>query len=589
MHVRAVVLLFALIAYSLSAFAADITLVKHAKRAKPLRASQYVVKEGDTLRTILMEGYNAKEEDLPNLYKRFRQENPGIANLDYIPYGTKIVVPIKGENKVAAEQKKPLGELEVREVSPNEYVIKQGEYLSKIMRKVYGVPDDLIFHEYMDLVKKLNPEISNPNLIKAGQRLILPDIKRVVAKAKKAQGAALGALSVSTTGVPPQDVSKAEPPTIASTEIAPEAKQEIVATEPPPKVAPLATNAAPPAAAPPATPNVKQASTVKSPEPGNARALKMVKGAVLPALKDMGGTKRDKGIYYMPTSGGTGLSINTSEIPVMELDTGRKIIFDMNQTISPEVKGHIEKAFPSFTVVSGSQGDLEKLMDKVLSVSGYFSINKDSSPLLVGAEEKLRFFGKWIVYKDFSRNNVFVVNLLDNEDQKTPGGIRNYAKHFGIDLIEIGGKETGSYLKKSAQVADLKHSYPALFGRLKIPYDTNKEIDLVKSGVVKITYKAPVLMGNIVLTDVMPETDMAALLHEKSYEVLNINTAGPDEVLDALGLEFEGPPLKMTIAKGRTELEIPGIRLGNNIILLKKVDKDIAAYLAASGMKVMVW
>jgi hypothetical protein len=60
-------------------------------------------------------------------------------------------------------------------------------------------------------------------------------------------------------------------------------------------------------------------------------------------------------------------------------------------------------------------------------------------------------------------------------------------------------------------------------------------------------------------------------------------------VLGALGLEFEGPPLKLTIAQGRTELEIPGIRLGNNIILLKKIDTDIAAYLTVSGMKVMVW
>jgi len=303
----------------------------------------------------------------------------------------------------------------------------------------------------------------------------------------------------------------------------------------------------------------------------------------------MGGTKRDKGIYYMPTSGGTGLSINTSEIPVMELDTGKKIIFYMNGIISPEVKGYIEKAFPSFTVVSGSQGDLEGLMDKVLSVSGYFSINKDSIPLLVGSEEKLRFFGKWIVYKDFSRNNVFVVNLLGNEELKTPGGIRNYAKHFGIDLIEIGGRDAGSGLKKSAQIVDLKRSYQALLSHLKVPYDTNKEIDLVSSGVVKITYKAPGLMGNVVLTDVMPEQDVAALLHEKSYELLNTSTALPGEVFKALGLEFEGPPLKMTIAKGRTELEIPGIRLGNNIILLKKVDKDITSYLAASGVKVLLW
>ena len=76
----------------------------------------------------------------------------------------------------------------MREVSPNEYVIKQGEYLARIMRKVYGVSDDLIFHEYMALVKKLNPGISNPNLIKPGQKLILPDIKRVMAKAKNSQG-----------------------------------------------------------------------------------------------------------------------------------------------------------------------------------------------------------------------------------------------------------------------------------------------------------------------------------------------------------------------------------------------------------------
>jgi hypothetical protein len=583
MHVRAVLLLSALIAYSLSASAADITLVKHARRAKPLGASQYMVKEGDTLRRILMEGYHAKEEDLPNLYKRFRQENPNIENLDYIPSGTRIVIPIKGEPAIVAEQKKPLDGLEVREVSPNEYVIRQGEYLARIMRKVYGVSDELIFHEYMDLVKKLNPEISNPNRIKAGQRLKLPDIRRVVAKARNSQSPAAAPLSVSTTGVPPQDVSKA-PPTLASNATILEPNKDIAVAEPPTKAAPAAPNASPPA-----SPSVKQASNGNPGEPGNARDLKMVKGAVLPALKNMGGTKRDKGIYYMPTSGGTSLSINTSEIPVMELDTGKKIIFDMNGTISPEVKGYIEKAFPSFTVVSGSQGDLERLMDKVLSVSGYFSINKDSSPLLVGSEEKLRFFGKWIVYKDFSRNNVFVVNLLGNDDQKTPGGIRNYARHFGIDLIEIGGKDTGSALKKSAQIADLKHSYPALLGRLKVPYDTNKEIDLVKSGVVKITYKAPVLMGNFVLTDVMPEKDMAALLNEKSYKLLNTGTAGPDEVLGALGLEFEGPPLKITIARGRTELEIPGIRLGNNIILLKKIDKDIAAYLAVSGMKVMTW
>jgi hypothetical protein len=128
-----------------------------------------------------------------------------------------------------------------------------------------------------------------------------------------------------------------------------------------------------------------------------------------------------------------------------------------------------------------------------------------------------------------------------------------------------------------------------LFNRLKIPFETNKEIDLIKGGVVKISYKAPVLLGKVILTDVMPERNMGSMLGQQSFEVLNMNSIHLDEVLKKIGLEFEGPPLKMTVAQGRTELEIPGLQLGGNIILLKNIDKDITAYLAASGMKVLAW
>lgn len=593
MNVRMMVLLASLTAFSLSATAADITLVKHARRVKPQGASQYTVKEGDTLRRILMDVYNAKEEDLPALYKRFRQDNPGITDLDYIPSGTKIVISTSGNASPVVGKKKTPQEFEVRDIAPDEYVIKQGEHLARIMRKVYGVSDVLIFNEYMDLIKKMNPEISDPNLIKTGQKIKLPEIKSVLAKARDSKAPEAGALTVSTTGVKqPLESSKH----LVKPESPAEARQQIKEDKSPaePAVkeghsAAYAAKAEPAAGSAPQANDEGTAVNGKAGGPGAASDLKVVKGAVLPALKSMGGTKRDKGMYYMPTSGGTSLTINTTEIPVMELDTGKKIIFDLNGSISPEVKAYIEKAFPNFSIITGSQVDLEQLMDKVLSVSGYFSINKDSSPLLVGSEEKLRFFGKWIVYKDFSRRNVYVINLLNSDDQKTPGAIRSYAKHFGIDLIEIGGKEPGSAQKKQAQPTELRQSYRALFTRLNVPHEANKEIDLVKSGVVKISYRAPVLVGKIVLTDSDPDQDMAVKLRDMSYEVINTSTAKPEDVLKAAGLEFGGPPLRMSIAQGRTELEIPGLRIGNNVLLLKKIDRDIVSYLAASGIKVMVW
>jgi len=590
MCARTVLLLLTLMVYSPYALAADITLVKHARRVTQKGSSQYVVQEGDTLRRILMETYNAKEEDLPALYRRFRQDNPNIDNLDYIPAGTSVVISLAGAPPAAAEKKKTPKELELLDVAPEEYVIKQGEHLARIMRRVYGVSDELIFNEYMNLVKKMNPEITDPNLIRTGQKLKLPGVKQVLAKAKGPRGTTAAALpatsSATTAGLKPQEETKKRPDIPAESSKTPEEIRAAEAAKPQTGQGITETAQAPTekTSAP-----VQPSGNSKTSGSGYASDLRAVKGSVLPALKGMGGTTRDNGMYYMPTSGGTSLSINTTEIPVMELDTGKKIIFDMNGTISPEVKAYIEKAFPSFTVITGSQGDLEALMDKVLSVSGYFSINKDSSPLLVGAEEKLRFYGKWIVYKDFSRKNVYVINLLDMNDLKTPGSIRSYARHFGIDLIEIGGKESSSVLKKSQQVTDLKRSYSALFSRLKVPFEANKEIDLVKSGVVKISYKAPMLVGNRILTDVPPDQEMSAMLREKSYELVNTATMKPEEVLKAIGLEFEGPPLKMAVARGRTELELPGLSLGENILLLKRVDKDIATYMAASGLKVLLW
>ncbi|HPS94477.1 MAG TPA: hypothetical protein PK600_08440, partial [Deltaproteobacteria bacterium] len=160
-----------------------------------------------------------------------------------------------------------------------------------------------------------------------------------------------------------------------------------------------------------------------APSPGS-RAMRT---AVVPALESMGGRQRDKGTYFLPLSGGTSISLDTGEIPVIELDTGKKIIFDTKGMITPEVRAFIEKSFPSFTVISGEPSSLEDLMDKVLSVSGYFSVNRDAGPLLIGEEEKVRLFGKWIVYKDFSRRNVFVINILKDQDLKTPEPIRSYA------------------------------------------------------------------------------------------------------------------------------------------------------------------
>lgn len=554
MHARSAALMASIIACVLCIGAADITLVKHARKVKPPETSEYTVREGDSLRRILMDVYKAKEQDLPYLYRQFRLLNPGISSLDNIHAGMKIRIPLLASVLAAAQEKSMPPGVEVRKVAPDEYVIKQGEHLAKILRDVYGIPDEVIYRQYIDLVREHNPQITNPDLIQPGQKLKLPPLRELLSAVKETRHEEARAETDGSTGVASRDE-----PTVPGLSGQKNG------------VSPADKGAGP--------------AVAKGKDPD----ISAVKRSVLPALKTMGGMQRDSGTYFMPVAGGTSLSIDTSEIPVMELDTGRKIIFDVNSVITPEMKGFIEKAFPSFTVISGSPGDMEGLMDKVLSVSGYFSINKDPSPLLVGSEEKLRFFGKWIVYKDFSRRNVFVINLLGDNESRTPQPIRRYAGAFGIDLIEIGGKDPGGAQKKHAPPTDLNRSYPRLLRHFMIPHETDREMVLLESGPVRVAYKAPVLVDRVILTDTMPDPGMVALLKQQSYEVADTRELLLEEVLGILGIDFDGPPVRITVARGRTELEIPGIRVGSSMILMKKVDQVILEYLADSGMNLLAW
>jgi len=617
MRIRSAALVVALLWYASCAFAQDITLVKHAKRPRPSQpvqapqpAKQYVIREGDTLHDVLIKAYGAKIADLPALYSKFRKENPWIQDLNYIQAGTKVAIPSLNSHPAQnLADKSGSDELQVRQVSSDLYVVKQGQHLGQILRKVYGIPNDLIFREYLALVMEKNPEIIDPNHIVAGQRLKLPSMKEVLAAARTANGSTAAAsgpaaeVQASTSPVPPAEaqagaspVHSAPPAPVQAAPARPAPSNKGTVIQPPAEQAHAGDTV--PAGVPAAArrpvnnqPDVQEANKAVRPEGekgASDRVVQTVRGKVIPAFERMGGKQKTQGTYFMPMPGGGSISVNTNEIPVMELDTGRKIIFDTNGKITPEMKAFIEKAFPSFKVVSGNSANLEEIMDRVLNVSGFFSINKDAAPLLVGEEEKLRFIGKWVVYKDFSRRNIFVINILKAEESRTPTIIRNYAGHFGIDLIELGGREPAAG-GRADTAKPLNRSYKALLNRLKIDYASDAELELISSGSIRIAYKAPILAGKVILTDTMPDPTMLTLLAKQSYTVVNTRNEPVDAVLMKLGLKPDGPPVKMTVAAGRTELEVPAFRVGNYCILKASIDRGIAAYLASTGMEVLIW
>jgi hypothetical protein len=647
--------------------AEEITLVKRAHRMEPAESFQYTVKPGDTLWKILVQTQDVRYDDFSYLYRKFRELNPEITDLDHIVTGQRIIVPhVSGHGE----------EFSVQAASEDVYVIKKGQHLAMILRQVYGLPDDLIFNEYLNLIQELNPEIDNLNLVEAGQKIRMPEVKEVVSAARRAKEAQPPEAKAADggTGRPDQllhelieqkvyeltQQQKAAEKQAGTEQGKSELREIEQKPEAPAPVASILESSRKKRELPPeiekennplpvaqAAPPVKMKASVKKknvPEEMSAKAVSkqkpsgrgdrvpgeraakkpdvfaevdrstgtdereegtgsaahdggpknagipgIVKNILLPALTTMGGRQQDRGTYFMPMAGGSSVSIDTSEIPVMELDTGMRIILDVNSRISPEIKDILEQAFPACRIISGPPEGLEHLMDRVLNVAGYFSVNKDASPLLVGEEEKIRFFGKWIVYKDYSRQNVFVVNLLSDEEHQTPESIRKYASRFGIDLIEMGGRPGVSRETSGGSLTQLDHSYQKLLDLVGVDYERDRELELVSLDALRIVYKAPLLRNMIILAEEMPDKTMSELLTKRGYTVVHTKTETLEHVLDLLGIQKQGPPVKTVVAQNRTELELPAVQVGEVTILSSHLDADIARYLASRGMKIAIW
>jgi hypothetical protein len=317
--------------------------------------------------------------------------------------------------------------------------------------------------------------------------------------------------------------------------------------------------------------------------------VEYVQGSLMPVFKGMGASGRDHGTYYLPVMGDRVVALDTGDIPIIDLDQGRRIIVDVNNKLTPQTKKVIEESYPATKVVSGPLGSKDDLMERLLDACGYFSVNKDAGPVLVGEDEKVRIFGRWVVYKDRTRRNVIVINSLTDEEYPIPQEIRDYAARFGIRLVEMGGKAPAPRKASPSGIKGLGHSYEKLFGIMKVTWEKDKVLDLVSIDSLKIAYTAPMIVGKTIITSEMPDKTMLDLLQKSGYRVMNAKTEELWTVLDAVGVDKNGPPVRIVVAKGRAELDLPAVQAGDTTILEHQVDKDLVKYLTSSGVKAVVW
>ncbi|HOP48809.1 MAG TPA: LysM peptidoglycan-binding domain-containing protein [Desulfobacteraceae bacterium] len=148
---------------------------------KKILSEVYTVQKGEWIVKVLRKKGLLEQYKIHELLAMFKKLNKSMENLDMIYPGEKIIVPIKivpigikSENKSVSLKEENLNPSKLKGINFDNYTVKPGDELIKIINGRYKMPQKHIYNEYLNLVKQLNPSIKNPDKIYVGQKIRLP-------------------------------------------------------------------------------------------------------------------------------------------------------------------------------------------------------------------------------------------------------------------------------------------------------------------------------------------------------------------------------------------------------------------------------
>jgi len=138
---------------------------------------RYTIQKGEYVYSILR-SFEVPEKKLSSMAEKVKELNPQIENLDRVEPGATIFLPqdLRPEEpaRVSARPSTEPQAPDREAVGQLKTTIQPGDSLVSLLRENANLPDRLIFDEYLNLFRELNPGISNINNLEVGQEVILP-------------------------------------------------------------------------------------------------------------------------------------------------------------------------------------------------------------------------------------------------------------------------------------------------------------------------------------------------------------------------------------------------------------------------------
>jgi LysM repeat protein len=463
---------------------------------KRVQAQTYIVQKGDSLWRILRKKRLLNQGKPDELRSILRQLNKSLPNLDLIYPGQEIVIPLRitsvpphsvsqkpSPQKQAPVMASPDPEFEM-------YRVRPGDSLFRIAKRLYNIPNEDFYDEYIELFKKMNPTLKNLNDLYAGQVIKLP-------------------VYPTRNAIKPIQLASSPKP---AESIHIEKKEKLS----------------------------KKSNTLVS-DLGKIFA-------------EMGEEWIQSGDHFVPLDSRGSINLKAASFPIIYLQNGQTVIVDLNNELPKDIGSLIQSTWTNYQIVHlRGKEDLRSALARILSMCDYPKVFEKGEPLELQGDINFRVTGDLIVSLpengSESKPTYVVINLIDDYTEPTSWLVKRYFEREGVKIIDYPSRDntytgeideseifeagTDSFSLIEKLLALTNHNFST---QIEIPVYQSHKADLRVNIKVDFFLRIGESDAIIDLTGLTPE--IVSFLEEHQFSYLSLSAEKDPLELVAKTLEF---------------------------------------------------
>ncbi len=270
------------------------------------------------------------------------------------------------------------------------------------------------------------------------------------------------------------------------------------------------------------------------------------------------------GQHYIPLKGQGEVNLRADTYPMIDLSNGLKVIVDLHNTLPGDMASLLERTWNHYRIVHLTEGDdLAGALDRILPECNLGILMGEEEAVQLGGMIQAKLTADWILRKD---GETLLITLLDENTPPTPKPIREYLARQGVKAVDFPPPRTGKdALPKAGTVLgsgpDLSSLVETVLDLNRLDFMRNVEIPVYekREGVdFNLFVKADYLLekeGKKLMLDLSGAgSEIMTLLKERDLSYLSLSGEKDPlrvltRLLEFLGIPFEPGPLDVTASE----------------------------------------